>query len=149
MLRESASEGVLSELQANLVDRALVFHRTTVADEMVPWSRVTPVPAEADHFRLMSILARTHFSRLPVVDARGRVVGVIRQTDPYVMPDATLDRLMVEPARVPPDMPVREALVRLRESNAGIGIVEQGGKPVGLVTAKDLLEPLTGELVHW
>jgi CBS domain containing-hemolysin-like protein len=42
---------------------------------------------------------------------------------------------------------VREALLMLREHRCAMGVVEDDqGRPVGIVTSRDLVEPLTGEL---
>jgi CBS domain containing-hemolysin-like protein len=146
MLRESASAGVLSATQAKLLDRALLFHRARVADEMVPWARVRTVGLEWDRARLVRVLATHAHSRFPVVDARGRVVGVVRAVDVFLRSDGEVRSLMAAPARLSPSMPAQEALARVRESGAGLGIVERDGRPVGMVAVKDLVEPLTGEL---
>src|SRR5204863_2201659 len=45
MLKDSGA-GTISESQAGLVDRALLFQETRVGDEMVPWSRVRVIPAD-------------------------------------------------------------------------------------------------------
>jgi CBS domain containing-hemolysin-like protein len=43
--------------------------------------------------------------------------------------------------------PAREALATLRLKKSRVAIVEDAtGRPIGLVTAKDLVAPLTGEL---
>lgn len=149
LIKETAGHGVLSASQATLVDRAMAFRSTTAADEMVPWARVATVGESWDRARLLGLLERSHFSRFPIVDTRGRVVGVLRHTDPYVRPDAAPAALALEPARLEPTTPLRDAIQKVRASPGGVGIVEQAGKPVGLVTIKDLVEPLTGELLEW
>ena len=44
-----------------------------------------------------------------------------------------------------------EAIDRLRSEGRGMGIVVKAGTltPLGVVTVKDLVEPLTGELAAW
>ncbi|MFN9132234.1 MAG: CBS domain-containing protein, partial [Phycisphaerales bacterium] len=44
---------------------------------------------------------------------------------------------------------VREALAAMRASSARLAVVIDRSKPVGIVTFKDLVEPLTGELGEW
>lgn len=150
MLKETQGHGVLSESQAALVDRALEFHRLRVADEMVSWSRVATVPSDCERGRLLAALARTPHTWFPVVEPRtGRVVGVVRHADALGRPDATTRQLLVEPARLGPGTSLRDAILRIRDADAAIGIVEEVGRPVGLVTTKDLVEPLTGELIDW
>ena len=151
LIRESAAQGALSAAQAVLVDRALVFHRLRVEDEMVPWMRVTAVPGDWDRTRLLAFLARTRHTWLPVVEPRNPVLvlGVIRHTDPYVRADASIAALITQPARLAPATPLRDAIIALREAQSPVGIVEHNGRAIGLVTIKDLVEPLTGELLEW
>jgi putative hemolysin len=148
MLKETAGTGPLSPSQTSLVDRAIEFQRMVVADEMVPWARVEVIGIDWDRGRILAVLARRHYSWFPAIDARGRVVGAMRHMDLYVYPGHDARSLMREPARLAPGMPLREAIRLLRQASAGVGIVESGGKPVGLVTIKDLVEPLTGELLE-
>jgi putative hemolysin len=149
LVREGASGSSVSESHATLIDRALAFGRISVDAEMVPWSKVTSYPADWDRARLLRVFARTPHSRVPLTDRQGRVVGVIRQIDLYINAKASPKQLMLTPARLTPEMTGHQALKLLRETQARIGIVESDGKPVGLVTTKDLVEPLTGELPDW
>lgn len=147
LLKEGAGHGVLSESQVSLLDRAMLLRGVTVADEMVPWSRVRAVPVEAGRAALRRIIGRSVHARLPVVDKTGRVVGVLRQIDLHLDPHATPASLILPPVRFQRGTRVREALVQIRDSESKLGIVEDGrGVPLGIVTAKDLVEPLTGEL---
>ena len=57
--------------------------------------------------------------------------------------------LMREPLWITPDTPLRDALAKLQQSRAAIAIVGDGETPLGVVTIKDLVEPITGELVRW
>lgn len=149
LLKEGVTHGVLSESQTDLVDRALAMSRATVGDEMIAWADVTAVGADWDRRRVLGICTRHGYARLPMVDGAGRVVGVLRQVDLYLNPEMALRELAVEPARLARDMPVREALAVLRQTAEPVGIVERDGRPMGLVTMKDLVEPLTGELSAW
>ena len=136
---------------------------------MVPWSLVRTVPLDADRARAFKIIGPSRHARVPVVGAiermeesRGRregdaragagrttwgVVGVLEQIDLYLRPEASIAELVKPVVRLKRAMRVREALLWLREHRCGRGIVEdEQGRPVGIVTARDLVEPLTGEL---
>lgn len=146
LLKEGASGGALTEHQATLLERALVFGRATVESEMVPWSKVRPIGAEWERARVINAVAGLNHARFPVVDRTGRVVGVLRQLDLALWPQKTLGDLMSPAARLTPRMPVTDALSEMHRVGAGLAVVESDGKPVGLVTTKDLVEPLTGDL---
>jgi putative hemolysin len=152
--------GGLSPGQVQLVDRALAFHRLRIGDEMVPWSRVVAIRANWDRRRVMRLMAQRPFSRYPVIEparevrsAGGlvrpppfRVAGMVRQADFFTQPDATIRELIVEPVRLSPATPLRDALQRLREDQSGMIVVERGGQALGIASVKDLAEPLTGVL---
>ncbi len=148
LLKENSS-GVLSDAQTSLVDRAVAMRQTRVGDEMVPWARVVTIPSHWDTKRASKLLVEVEHSRLPVVDARGHVVGVVRQIDLYTRPDVPLEKLMVRPARLDARESVRDGLEKIRASGVPLGIVEKDGRPVGLATVRDMVEPLTGELPDW
>ncbi|MBM4109387.1 MAG: DUF21 domain-containing protein [Phycisphaerae bacterium] len=146
LLKEGASGGALSDSQATLLERALVFGRATVESEMVPWSKVRPIGADWDLPRVINAVAGLNHARFPVVDRTGRVVGVLRQLDLALWPQKPLGDLLTPAGRLTPRMPVMDALAEMHRIGAGLAVVESDGKPVGLVTTKDLVEPLTGDL---
>jgi CBS domain containing-hemolysin-like protein len=147
LVREGVGAGFLSTAQASLADRALVFGRVRVSDEMTPWSLVRSIPEDADHASAVRIASLSKRSRLPMTDATGRVIGVVRSMDVFIHPGVQPAALARPVPQVPPEMPARDALLALRDSPMGVAVVrDASGKPLGLVTAKDLVEPLTGEL---
>ncbi len=156
LLKEGAVSGALSESQVTLVDRALLLRGVHVGDEMVPWSAVRWVPLEADRPRMLRLLAGNTHSRIPVVGTIERqrsgashqgVIGVLRQIDLYLNPESPITALVQPIVRLKRHMGVREALLLLREHKAGMGIVEDdAGRPLGVVTPADLIEPLTGQM---
>lgn len=149
LLKEGGSGGVLSESQSTLIDRALTFRSTLIGEEMIPWVQVRTLSIDWDRAKMVRFAAAQASSRLPVVDSKGRVLGVLRQIDLHTFPDVSVESLVRRPAMLSPSMGVLEALRRIRAADAPLGIVERDGRPIGLVTAKDLVEPLTGELPDW
>ena len=150
LLKEGASSGALSESQTSLVDRALALRDETVEDEMVPWDQVRRLSSDTDRARATRFAASQPSSRLPVVDRAGRVVGILRQIDLYTTPsDVPLEQLLTPPVRFDPETRVLDAVQTLLTSPSRLGVVERDGRAIGIVTAKDLVEPLTGELPDW
>lgn len=147
LLKEGAGQGELSEAQVSLVDRALVFGRVRVSDEMVRWAKVRSVPLECSRVQAMRAIGSVSHARIPVVNKAGVVVGVLHQADLHTRPDQSVAQLMTPPVRVKAQTPARDALLAIRRARTGVAIVEDAsGRPVGLVTIKDLIEPLTGEI---
>lgn len=152
LIRESASAGSLSGEQSQLADRALALDRTKVRDVMVRWADALTIDDGADRSEVVRLVLRAGPTRVPVVSrsaSGARVVGVLSVTELLASAESEPRDLVVEPARVEASMPVRKALARLRESGVPLGIVERRGRPIGVVTPKDLVEPLTGRLKAW
>lgn len=147
LLKEGAGHGVLSESQVSLLDRALMFRNVTVRDEMVPWDKVRVLPASAEKQRVMDLVAGSAHAHFPVVDRQGKVIGVIRHLDLYTQTKKSAGELLLQVPRLKPETSARDGLAALRQHRARIAIVEDAwGRPIGIVSAKDLVEPLTGEL---
>ena len=151
LIKEGIGSGVISEVQTTWFERALALRDRTVRDEMVLWSQVVTIPLSADRQRRESIMQRNQFSRFPVVDDDGHIVGLLRFLAAVLDPHAPTADLMEECVTFTSDTSVREALRLLRQQQQNIAVVIDAStqRPLGLVTLKDLVEPLTGELAAW
>jgi putative hemolysin len=157
LLKEGARHGVLSAAQTTLLDRALALRNTTVEDEAVPWEKVQLIHAGWPRQRVLALLAERPFSCFPVTGPHGALVGVVDHLDICLGGDVPIESIARPPTLLDADLPVREGLLRLREAGAHLGVVVRrwsgGGtadaRPIGIVTTKDLIEPLTGELAQW
>ena len=148
-IRESHASGSLSEAQLDLADRAMAMRRRTVSGEMTPWRQVVTVPMSDRTVDGRAVARRTLRSRLPVTD-RGRVVGLVEVQD-LLLKDGDLSAaIQSDVPRFRPTTPAFAALESLRHRRRPIGIVEDAaGRPLGVVTLKDLVEPLLGDLRAW
>jgi len=151
LIREGVGAGVLSEAQMTLADRALAMRHRRLAGEMVPWRHVVKLPLDASPSEREALIRRINYTRLPVVDRRGEVAGVLSTIDAVVDRDKPTRDLMYEPFRLPTNLPVASALKEMRAAkrNMAIAFNPATGRTVGIVTLKDLVEPLTGELAAW
>ena len=118
---------------------------------MVPWPRVTTISRSLEPESRRRVLKRSRFTRLPVVDNDGRLVGVLNTVRALSDPDRATVDLMRQPLLLDANDSMLEAIDRLRSEGRGMGIVVKAGTltPLGVVTVKDLVEPLTGELAAW
>jgi len=146
LLKEGVRHGVLSESQSTLVDRALAFRGATAEQVMVPWKEVTTASSDWSRQRLDETLRRRAYTHLPVVDRRGRVIGVLRATEAWSKPDADVRSLARAAPRVAPQTSAPEALRAVRAGQVRAALVETDGKPVGLATERDLVGPLIGPI---
>jgi CBS domain containing-hemolysin-like protein len=144
MLKESAATGALSESQAGMVDRALAYQRMTAGGAMTPWPRIRSVPADWTRDQLVRLLMREALPVLPVVERGGgsRVVGMLRLEDVFLRAGGTAAALAREAVRIPARMRLPEAAAAMRDAGALAGVVEEGGRTVGVVLLEDALAPL-------
>ncbi len=152
LLRESVGAGGLTSHQASLTERVLAMDRLTVATEMTPWRGVVSLSTSDGKSGLAVAARRTRRSRLPVVDVQGQVVGTIETMQTLLRPEANIEDLIQSVPMISGDTPVLEALEMLRNERKPMAIVlgsDTSPVPVGLVTLKDLVEPLTGDLIAW
>jgi putative hemolysin len=145
LLKEGARHGVLSESQTTLLDRALLLRDTRIRAEMVPWSQSHVIATTWGRPRLAEFLATHRQSRYPVVDTGGNVIGVVEHLDLCVYTEKPPAELMHAVVFLEPEESVRDGMVKLRAAGARLGVVKQGGRPVGVVSTADLIEPLIGK----
>ena len=150
LFRESAESGALTEEQLDLADRVLSMRRLTVSGEMTPWRQVITATEAALAEDPTRLTARTRRSRLPVVDGQGGVVGVVMVQDLLLGRKSIEEMLDRNIPRFAPETSAMVALEILRVDHRPLGIVESiEGRPLGVVTLKDLVEPLLGDLRAW
>ncbi|MEO1236867.1 MAG: CNNM domain-containing protein [Planctomycetota bacterium] len=154
LLREGVGHGILSDDQSAIVDRVLRLGGRRVRQEMVPWAEVIAVGIDEPPARLWELADRTSRSRFPVVAAQGGVVGIVDVFDALLHTPETcppIRELMTGVSTIEADTPLRGALEGFQRDGLGLAVVTDGqaAGPVGLVTTKDLVEPITGELASW
>lgn len=164
LVREGVGHGILSDEQSAIVDRVLRLGGRTVRQEMVPWSEVLAVRVDDPPSRLWELADRSSRSRFPVVDGlggsgasgasgdSGGVVGMIDVFDALLHGPSDcppIRALMSEAHTLPIETPLRQALHLFQDKGLAIAVVTDHGRPVGVVTVKDLVEPITGNLNSW
>jgi len=153
LVREGVGYGVVSDEQSALVERVLTLAQRTVADEMVPWNQVQTVAEDADPAELWTLADRTSRTRFPVLNAEGRVLGVLNITDLLLEPPERcppVTELMHPVYWLDARTPLRRALTRMQRQHVALAVVAgEGAEPMGVVTIKDFIEPVTGELTSW
>ncbi len=99
---------------------------------------------------LATRLSRNIPLNLPLVSAAGEVRGYVHQLDVLGEGDARPVATHLRPLpALPPDLPLDRALVVLRAGGQRMALVGRPGAPLGVVTLKDLVEEISGELARW
>ena len=144
--REATLEPHMESMARNVLElRSLRAERV-----MVPWRRVETLQRDAPPAAVRTALRRTDYTRLPVVGPQGAVLGYVHQLEVLAAGEGARAADHLRPMiALPPSTPLDRALARLRASGQRAALVGTPERPLGLVTLKDLLEEISGELHRW
>ncbi len=151
-INQGAAHGVLSAYQRRMAENIMRLRSVELNVALTPLDEVVMVPAEASAEALRELLAAHRYSRVPVFEERrDNIVGVVNVMDlATAEPGAGPREAARDVLRVPRDASVAEALTMLRRAKQQFAVVTgEQGAAVGVVTVKDLVEEIVGELEAW
>lgn len=148
----AVEDGGLDAETGALVQSAIRYTDASVRDIMTPWKKVHRLPLSAPPQEVLDAVRKSHNSRLPVIDANGDCVGLLRvrkylkQTLRGSTP-AWLEEVM-DPVRSIPDTMEAGALLPLMSSRQThfCLVRDQWDNILGVVTMEDLLERIVGDI---
>jgi len=149
-IAEGRHEGVLSEYQHALSANVMDLLEKKISTAMIPLDQTKMVAADVAGEDLRRALAQTGHSRLPVYrGSRQKIVGILHALD-YIC-SADQGRSAADLARPPLKVEARDGiqavLVALQRHRHQMAVVlNRRGKPTGIVTVKDLVEEIVGDL---
>jgi len=152
LLREGAARGGLTHVQRDLIERVLNLSTVRVVDVMIPRNRAATVPHDIKRDDFLRIARMAHFSRLPVYrDDPRRIIGIVNVydvlTDQQPQPVAAYLRA---PLTLAEHDTVTVALLKLQRARQTMAIVQdRAGHCTGILTLKDLVEEIVGDLEAW
>lgn len=154
----STAQGTLHD-DLGLLSGTLEFSEESVANTMVPLEKLVVLPESVTPAEVEKEVARTGFSRYPVVSASAAVdfpegaqlVGYLHIKDVLYASDKERD-LPIPSWRIR-DLPqvegaaeVEDALREMQRLGTHLAEVYEDGKPVGVLFLEDILEELVGEV---
>jgi len=145
------SHGTLTPYLGQITENIMSLHRTTVADSMIPMAQVVAVSIDETGERLKDLIRRSGYSRLPVYEGSpGNIVGILNCYDYLYEDHAHGIRHLVRPALfINRTTPIHTALRRMQSTRDLMAIVtDDRNRPIGIVSIKDLLEEIVGELAE-
>lgn len=137
--------------EKQLIERVLEFDKKPLEQVMTPRSHVVALSATAQVEQALDAAIDSQYSRFPVLDAGGRMVGVVGTRSlaraARRRPGSRVQDFMTKPVLFPSSEKTHTAFSRLQHMGRNIaGVVDGSGKMVGVVTLEDLLEELVGEI---
>jgi putative hemolysin len=157
ILQDTHEEGILSPVQSDIINRLVGISHVHIGSVMIPIQNVETVDVDSDDSALLNKLNKCAFTRLPVTEGRAEnIIGFVSIYDALSPLEKFSDlRSFTEPIRkLDADMTVIDAMNIMQKENNKIALVIRAGhfgrqRPVGIVTMKDLVEELLGELAEW
>ena len=143
-------ENDLDEDTEELVQNAMEFSDRTAKIVMTPWSKVVHVHEKDSNEKILACIRGTTFSRLPVVNDAGWVVGTLSVRTflkcHYKKETFNVRQIMTSAAMINDSTPVDDLLSTLSANRTHIAYVQSMGKILGIITVEDILEELVGEI---
>lgn len=143
---DSRKAGMLDDRATERLRDALELGRRRVRDVVLPLDRVVSARLGVTPEELERLAAESGFSRFPVVDGSGRILGYLHVKDaldarPGDLP-FRLDQLRPI-ARVRPQTALDDVLTAMRDSRTHLAaVIDPDGRLEGLVTMEDVLREL-------
>jgi len=150
-VEESHREGLLSEDEEQLLSGSLRFDERTIKSVVLPFETLVTVKSTDTPAQVEQTCGNTGFSRFPVQNSRGELIGYVHIKDIIEVPEERrnqqLPRSDIRPlASVSNTATLRSALAKMQRSGAHLAEVTKAGKTIGVVTLEDVLEELVGEI---
>ena len=145
---DSGEAGLIPLETTILSKRAIELKELVVRDIMVPLERVKMVPVGSTTDQFREAFVESGFSRLPVYrDGPGDVVGIlsVHELMRFGNPEDIRGGLK-PPYSILLETPIVEVLFQMKEQGRHMGMIQEGGKAVGMITLEDILERFVGAI---
>ncbi|QLE70889.1 HlyC/CorC family transporter [Streptomyces rectiverticillatus] len=148
IVADSSAAGLLDIRATERLRDALVLGKRPVKDVVTPVERVVSAPLGITPEGLEQLSAESGFSRFPVVDAAGRILGYLHVKDAldarprdFPFPLQRMRRIATVRATTPLD----DVITTMRGTGTHLAaVIGEDGRLAGLVTLEDLLRELVG-----
>ena len=146
-----SEEDGFDEERGKLVKSAMRFSGSTAREAMTPWQEVQTISTSFKRPRILEEVKNSVHSRIPVLDRKGEVKGVLsirKFLKAYTAnPNLILASVMDYPYFTKPDTPIDELLSNMSNHRKNLAFVRSAqGEISGIITVEDILEELVGEI---
>lgn len=152
LLAQGASAGVFEASESRIASRVFNLDDYTVERIMTPRADMVVIDLEAEAEEIEALLKQSDFTLYPVVKGDvANVIGVIDSGDllAHFLKSGRLmpDRVRKDPLFIPETVSVLDLLETFKRTRVGMAfVVDEHGEVLGLVTLKDVLEAIVGDL---
>jgi putative hemolysin len=157
ILQDTREEGILSSIQTDIINRLVSISHIHIRSVMVPFHNVQTVDVDSDNAALLNKLKKCAFTRLLVIEGQSEnVIGFINIYEALSSHEqfSNLRNFTIPIRKADTNTTVTDTINIMQKENQKIVLVTRAGragreKPIGIVTMKDLVEELLGELAEW
>ncbi|MDD5458188.1 MAG: CNNM domain-containing protein [Phycisphaerae bacterium] len=157
IVQDIHEEELFSPVQTDIINRLMLISHVTVSTVMTPIQRTEKFDIKSNRQDLLKKLEKTAYSRYPVWEQTpSNIIGFI---DIYQCLSGTeefnnLHKLLKPIHTINPGTNVIDAINLMKDENQKMLLVARSSttgkeKPLGIITMKDLVEELVGELAEW
>ncbi|KHL04967.1 hemolysin family protein [Sinomonas humi] len=149
---EVSTKSGLVDDESGLLSGALEFSDQTVASIMVPLELIVTLPTSVTPSGFEKAVAKTGFSRFPMVDDDGELTGYLHVKDVLAIPEAARDRPIGEArvrslANLGLDTNIEDALTAMQKTGLHVArVIGPEGGTRGVLFLEDVIEQLVGEI---
>lgn len=148
LFAEGQHQGALTAYQSQLIYQVMNLRNVRVAQVMVPLAKVRAVSVDISREQFIAHARKHEHGRvLAYKDRPANAAGVISVNAALADGRGEIASFVQPVPRLPADRPVVPALFALQSARLGMGIVvDKNGSAIGIVTSRDLLEEIIGEV---
>ena len=146
-------EGVINEDKSEMLQSAIEFHDTAIAEIMTPRTSLVAIDISDGFEEAKKIAQSSIFSRIPVYeDSIDNIIGILSLNRYYkeaVDNEGEFDirEILIKPLFLHKSMKLPAALETMRKKQSHIAIVtDEFGGTMGVITLEDVLEEIVGEI---
>lgn len=152
MVAQGTEAGVFEESQQDMVESVIEMNERRISSLMTPRPDIIWLDADDTREHLAKVLEEHPHSRFPVCrDSLDEIIGVVKMKDLLVdfLAGRPLDLVsrVQKPLTLPETVSVTKALESIRASATHMAfVINEYGSLQGIVTLKDILESIVGDL---
>jgi len=152
LVTEGTEKGIFDPTEKDLIHSVFEFTDTTARQAMTPRTDITGIGIDYDTERIINIITEYGYSRFPVFEeSMDNIVGILYTKDIidslHSFRSIVINDIIRKPFFVPDSMKLNILLRTFQQKRIHAAIVlDEFGGTAGLITLRDLLEEIVGEI---